>query len=535
MLSQREWITLLAIVTMAVCGAVVVAHTTALYPRGGRDSVAYIVSARNLLGGDGLGMWMASGRFAPLTHFPPLYPLVLAAAGTMTGDLLLAARWIDILLIGAAILVAAWIAWDATRSGLVAIAVGFLILTSSRLLISFSSAMSEPLFIVLGLLSLGLAIVASRTESRGILLGSALAASLATLTRYAGVGLIPAGALTVALLRPGPWRSRLAWGGLYLAIAFIPLAGWSIVQRAGQGGELPRVLALEAGNLWELLGPFRGDLATWGWYLIPGSDYFLGADWRIRLLTFAALILLPLAVVGLAVLRNRDWRRDPELARLVRLSSAAVLFVASYLGGLAAAFLLASPRPDIEQRMLLPLQIPIWLAVVATILMLFQLLGHRLWAVGGLLIAMAALVLSQAPGAWSTIEDLHAGNNSLTTPDWRDSAMITFLQGLPPSTGIVTNESALVLLWADRPAYDLPALVPDAPRKTSFRRFGDDTGDPIEVLFRDDRVVLAVFDTISPQLARIYEDAAPARLRAMLEGLDVVYEGPGGTIYSYPR
>lgn len=51
----------------------------------GYDSFYYITSARNLISGQGLGTIDVDGSIIPLTKFPPLYPLILAALSFTSG------------------------------------------------------------------------------------------------------------------------------------------------------------------------------------------------------------------------------------------------------------------------------------------------------------------------------------------------------------------------------------------------------------------------------------------------------------------
>ncbi|OGT26304.1 MAG: hypothetical protein A2Z17_01700 [Gammaproteobacteria bacterium RBG_16_66_13] len=74
------------ILAMAALGAGVVLYASDPIPWANSDSVEYAVSARNLIRGAGLGLIQASGRFSPVTHFPPLYPLVLATSAWFGAD-----------------------------------------------------------------------------------------------------------------------------------------------------------------------------------------------------------------------------------------------------------------------------------------------------------------------------------------------------------------------------------------------------------------------------------------------------------------
>jgi hypothetical protein len=68
------------------------------------DSVAYIASALNLLNGLGLSTLSGDCKPIPLTHFPPLFPLLLSSIGVLGDDPLIAVRWVIAFLFGANIL-----------------------------------------------------------------------------------------------------------------------------------------------------------------------------------------------------------------------------------------------------------------------------------------------------------------------------------------------------------------------------------------------------------------------------------------------
>ena len=58
------------------------------------DSVAYLWSAESLARGIGLGTLDAFGKFKPLIHFPPLYPILLAVFEAFNIDGMTGAVWL---------------------------------------------------------------------------------------------------------------------------------------------------------------------------------------------------------------------------------------------------------------------------------------------------------------------------------------------------------------------------------------------------------------------------------------------------------
>src|SRR3990170_8980315 len=67
----------MAVVAGLACAAVL--YGTSSGPWAYSDSAAYLVSARNLVNGRGLGYPAPSGEFIPLSLHPPLFSFLLAA------------------------------------------------------------------------------------------------------------------------------------------------------------------------------------------------------------------------------------------------------------------------------------------------------------------------------------------------------------------------------------------------------------------------------------------------------------------------
>ena len=145
-------IVLVIVGVLSILGGAAAVYSTAKGPWGYSDSVAYIVSARNLLKGIGLGYYYHSGRFYALTQYPPFYPLVLAGIGLFRVDLVAATRGLSIILFAATLISAGWVFIRSSSSPASAILACMLIGIFPTTLTLFSSSMSEPLFVFLFLL-----------------------------------------------------------------------------------------------------------------------------------------------------------------------------------------------------------------------------------------------------------------------------------------------------------------------------------------------------------------------------------------------
>ena len=81
------------------------------------DSTVYVDAANNLKMGRGLSVQSGPDEFTPLTHFPPLFPALLALLGSLGFDASSGARWLNVLLFGGNIFLL--VAGNATNRALV--------------------------------------------------------------------------------------------------------------------------------------------------------------------------------------------------------------------------------------------------------------------------------------------------------------------------------------------------------------------------------------------------------------------------------
>jgi 4-amino-4-deoxy-L-arabinose transferase-like glycosyltransferase len=186
-------LTIVLIISFAIIGSFMIFYSTVWGPWVYSDSTEYIVSARNLLQGHGLGLYGGSGRFHPLYLHPPFYSLVLSFFGLFGADLVTTARWIDIILFGLMILLLGVTIYDYTKSTWFSIIACVLFLGIPIMVDVFSGTMSEPLFIFTGLASLRLILLFLKNNRTIVFVLAGIAAGLSMLTRYSGMAFIIAG------------------------------------------------------------------------------------------------------------------------------------------------------------------------------------------------------------------------------------------------------------------------------------------------------------------------------------------------------
>jgi len=527
-----SWLGWVVILALAAGGGAAVLLATRFGPWAHGDSTGYIATARNLLSGLGLGMVNPSGEYRPLSHFPPLYPLTLGAMGLFHLDVIDAARFLDVGLLAAVIALIGWWMKEASDSYLFGALIAAIVLTSSAIVRMFTGAMSEPLFVFLSIGCTALLAGYLRHGKRRLLLLSAAAAALASLTRYVGVGWIAAGSLAVLSLGSFDRKRRVIDALGFGVVSAIPMLGWLLFLAAQPAPRTARSWALDVGELWSRLGPFRLDLVEAAWGLLRVTENLPAAPYRMRLLLLG-LVFLTQLVLLVYFLRTREQHgaEDADAAgRSLQAAGLSFIFVIFYGIVLALAFLFSLPSPDINERMLAPVVPLAWIVLACTLAGIGKRTAKERCARCLLVAAVAAMMISDLPASLRLITRLHESGEGYTSKSWRSSETIQVVRGLPASAPLVSNQPDAILLLTGRPAYEMSELVDGEPRQ-SFSRFGDNLEEDEERAFIEQGAALVLFNSITGQLKNIYSDEAETRLQALTRGLYLFARVEDGAVY----
>ncbi len=282
-------------------------------PWGYNDPVEYIATAHSLNAGQGLGYVQGHGRFSPIRIHPPFYSLVLAAIGLFKANLIVASRWLNILAFVACIFIAGWIFYRYSRAPALGIITSALMLAFPQMLWMFSSAYSEPLFILL-ILSGGLSLVACLQRERpSLLVLSAVLIGLIPLTRYAGVAMLAAGTLSVLLLSSGRAWARFKKALLFGLLASLPVLVWLVWTWFSSAHTLGgRSLTLAGQALGAQFQTFRGLFIDTVGRWVPFQNNKFGLAYRWRFLLAGLGLTGILALSAWAILRLRKNLRSED-------------------------------------------------------------------------------------------------------------------------------------------------------------------------------------------------------------------------------
>ena len=437
----------LVIVVLAGLGTAHILVRTANYgPAVIADSTILLSTAMNFLAGEGWRDFTG----CPLVIWPPLFSLLLAAAGWVGIEPFAAGRWVNATAFGLTILAAGGWLRSHLRSRGLALAVTATLATSLPLSYFASSLMTEPLFVLFTLLALiqWTAFYTRRTDTP--LWWAAVFTALAALTRYPGVVLIGTGVLMLLPL------ARLKHTLVFGAISSVPLLAvlahnWTVSEtltgkRRGSGQFLSE-------GLRQTVEVFRE------WVVPPnapeGLTYLLG-------LAVAAVGLAVAAVVLRAIYGGRLTKTGPAYFRL----GPAIPF-----GGFALIYLVFmvavvpfTVAQGMDSRYLLPIYVPLLLAAALLLdrFLSIEVAGRMTVAKWGL--ASLVLLGLLAHGGFSAHRNLQLTTRAWTAgipaqaynaAYWQHSETLNYIKTHLSDSRIYTNNIELAWFW-DRTA---------APRK----------------------------------------------------------------------
>jgi 4-amino-4-deoxy-L-arabinose transferase-like glycosyltransferase len=528
---SKSILTLLGIVILSLVGSLAIYYSTRWGPWAYSDSTEYIVSARNLLAGHGLGIPSASGSFMPLTLHPPLYPLVLSAMGLVGFDLIEAARWLNIFLFGAMIFLSGSFSYALFHSSGLALSLSAVILTLPTLVDVSSGAMSELLFLFITTLGICLLISYLGLRKRSLLILSSIFIGLAVLCRYPGIVVIVTGMIVILVSGQNSWKKRIEDFFEFSLISITPITIWLIWIYSQTRTLSARAYQFNP-SLWSDTIELRTQLTEIFWSWLPFQGHLPPYSYTISrnslIFLFASILILFCLVAYRKIsFRNPAHNGSQEFTY----SSIWMIFILGNLLLLAATFIFTKPRPDLNPRTLLPVQMGLvftLLALLSSAINAYHLPQALGWACATLVLIFS---LSYARTSWNIVNQYHISGAGYTSKDWHASLTLQQARELPSNIPIITNESAAILLLLDRPAYDFCTLPCS---QTDQLPYGDDLLDPNQVIFREDGAALVLFYPYCGVQAQPWYFDTMAQIKSLTQNLTQYYNSCEGAIYFYP-
>ena len=526
---KQTGIWIFASLVCAIAGAGLLFISTVWGAGIGGDATIYITSARNLLNGKGLGLINAAGEFRLIPYFPPFFSLVLAFLGLFTSNLAGAAMVLDLVLFaGLIFLVTLWMT-RVSESLFPGLTFGLFLAGSPILIPAYSWAMSEPLAMLLGFAGLILLEKSLIEDLRAPFWCSAVLLGLSFLTRYSSAAFIGAAVLLIFFFEGENFKNRFGRAFLYGMIAAVPMIIWLVIDFTQTSTVASRsMLSGKTAELWAAFLPkIRHVFTLW---LLPDSYIAVMPGILETVITLFA-VLFPIGALILSAYVLKYGTDHPRYARMFFILSAFVL-----LYDLLIVFVSLNTYPPItiNTRMMLPVYLAeFWM--IYLFFALFDEYGHRISRSFVLNTALFLFMLFSSYRGVRIANQNAIDGLGYNSADWQESQTVAYIrENIPETDTIVTNEETALLYLLDRvtwPVHEVYVSEPD----TEYYAYESGTGieaDQGRRLFRDGKAYLVIFDTFEDQMADVYGEDAPERIRCLFENLNMIFKGDDGRIYT---
>jgi hypothetical protein len=408
-----------------------------------KDSFMYVEAAEHFSHGLGLTI----GRTAPftnVTHWPPLYPIMLGSGIKLGETAERTAAFLNSFCFGIALLFFGAVTLRLSKSAAAAVAMQAMTAVTWMTLGSNVYVLSEPPFLALEAAALYVLVEYERSGSLARLAEACVLIQIATMTRFAGLGLL-AGAVIWLLLRKG-WKG-IAAAATFGACGILPVAVWVLLHHGDGGAGVGRHIGFV---MPETVNLNRG-LLNLGAFVAPDL-------WPAASVEFLGVLVLSILAVG-------SWFRRTRLVGVMALV---------YLAFLVTSLIVGDAAIGLDRRMLLPV-LPLTMIIVISFLAVFvRNIAGRQERAFALCILLILLFNYMSARAAESRRELIAGIEqgfSFEGPVWRNSEILQFARRLPPDVVLVSGEGVAVRYWTKREvAYDpIGAASPQDHRVRTIR------------------------------------------------------------------
>ncbi len=451
----------------------------------GYDSVFYLSAADNVLSGFGLGRLDGYGNFIPLTHFPPLYPILLAILSfILRMDLVSVSGLFSAISFGCLVFLTGWLVYTVTKTLIPGILSAIIVLSSPILVDLQFLAMTESLFLVLLLSMFWFLNIYFDEEKTWQLVCASIFAGLAYLTRYVGLSAVVSGAFAVLVYSPGTRRKRITKSLLFCVIGLVPVFLWYFRNWLIAGTITNRTIlfhlpnknqlmkGLDTINLWIL--PFRiSPSLRFTVTIILAVSIFLGIVWWL-----------------LRVRRdNRNWLQRESPGRFILLL---LTFLIVYVSMLFVSLTFFDASTRLNDRILSPVYL---IGSILGIIILWKVLPieEKLWLKTIIIVLCISFVGMNFIRSASILREMKINGRGFTGRKWQASETIAAIGNLSQEVVIHTNESLPVYFITGRATNNIPEKIDPVKNQTpsdyerNLRTLlqSIDNCDGVLVIFRD--------------------------------------------------
>lgn len=430
------WARVVLLSAIPLVGVSFVAYATANGIGISPDSVHYLGTARNILNSNDIITYTK----APLTHFPPLFPIVIALVSSLGINTIDAALLLNIIISGATVASIIFITYfEINGSFKIAALAGIFTITAIPILHIHSWVWSEPLFIFLSVWGLFFLQFISTHRSAFIL--SALCVGLACITRYAGIALIIAGAASILIMDRRELFLRVKRAIIWSCVSGLFLAGWMLRNVYVEGSTTNREIDYHPLSPSKTLDGIK-TLLQW---ILPGAR-------SVVVIGFVAAVAL---IVWLAS-RHRNpvlqfLRQSSNFVRLL------VVYIFVYPLFLVFSISFADAHTPLDSRILSVL-FPPFVIVLASLFSQLNLEPElrRRFQRQVVNVPIYLFVILHMVTALNWLDQRHTDGTGYNSSAWKKSQTIAFLQGLPEELLVFSNAPDAVYILTNRHSRSIP-------------------------------------------------------------------------------
>jgi len=456
------------------------------------DSYYYITAAASFREGHGFSWLGGEGVLKPLTHFPPLYSLLLALVSLPKASIPNRASALAAILFGLSVSLVFWFIYHHSRNRWVSVLGTVMWMISPVVLPISFAAMTEILFMLLvyGCMSALAAYFVS--EERSHLLLAGILFSLACLARYAGLALLPALVIPILLLKTEPLRSRIRDILILAGCGLFPVGVWFLRNFLVSGTLTNRTFAYHPVSLDDLRLLLK---QISGWFTqVTMSNYV-----RLGILLLIAILYMLLV----AELRRIGGIPSVGTVPLLVMIGLFVVFSVMLLV-VSRSFFDASIR--IDNRILFPIFVSGYLAFY----LLIGLLCKTRWKYAAWVLLTATVTahsLTYLPATVGYVQAVRMEGEGFFSRSMRSSSVMDFVRARGCVGKIVTNNPELIFLHTGCQAARIPethdplTLIDTLPGESTIRRLQErlEEDDSYLILFGSDPVP-SYFEDMVPVL-----------------------------------
>lgn len=512
---------LLILTLFGITGAVLLWVNTQTWGIGvGYDSYFYLSAADNFTIGNGLSRIDGDGTLIPLVHFPLVYPVILAATGSLVaGDTIIAARLIAMFFLGVNIILIGWLTYVYTNSMLAGLLGSGIALVSPFLLEIHLMAMSEPIFLTTILLTIHALAQWVQNGKLKLLTISGGLAGLTFLIRYAGTSTIALGVIVILIFGRFNLSQRIRHAMHFGFVSMLITVPWLIRNWVLAGTFTNRTTAFHLPDSAKLM---KGIYVASTWITpISNPGMLTTNNIAIVRLLFVLVAIVFGIIIWVMKLRRSSEKLDSD-NRGIHFVAILSIYMGIYILFIFVSLSFFDASTRLNNRILSPVYVVGIIMGFIVIWRGYSVMSSRIKLL--VILIIPVLLISQAnfDRYQQVLERMNTRGAGFTGRDWQTSETMNVVTSLPSELTIFTNESIAIYILTGQLTRPIPENF--NPVKQEPNSTFDAQMEELMEVFRLGNGALVLFDSY-------YEHDVYASEAQLTQGLILWRDTADGSVY----